>query len=174
MFGEVTYGELPYSDLITVRNYSKTLTSTITTTGSIIKETNKILIGSVTPFGIMNTVVMFILSISGSTTISSTLSKMTLKVLESSITSAGSIAKRIPKSLSSVITLTGSIVKNVNTFMFGSITPSSVLQKGLLLLQNTVGVITASGIGSGVKLAIPAIIRIVRHGLQLILGTQKR
>jgi len=152
-----------------------TLLGSITGGGLVSKLTSKSFTGSIISSSILTITSVFLSSLLGSITVIGATSKVTIKFITGSITVIGNIFRLIPMLLTGTLTPIGNVFKKTIISLFGSVTITSILSKSLNILQGTAGSITSSGTAVGVILGIPsAVVRRIRHGLQLILGTQKR
>lgn len=145
--------------------YFVAVAGAITATGSLVKKIGKSLLGSSTGVGIeakltrksaftgsstptggVSFGVALTQFISGSSTASGALVKLTRKGLVGAITATGAVVKKTTKAFSGSITATGGIVRKAITKSFaGAITATGAIASSYRVLQSIAGSATASG-----------------------------
>jgi hypothetical protein len=126
-----------------IKQAQKNLTSTITAVGVLLKQINMNLASSITPAGVLTIAKIILKSFSSTIGISGTLIKQVQKQLNSSVTPAGTLIKQVQKPLTSSITPAGTLAKQPQKSFTSSITPSGTIKRQINKQLNST--ITAAG-----------------------------
>jgi len=135
----------------------KVLAGSITPTGALIKQTQKILTGTLTLSGTLVNQTQKILA--GALTIAGTLVKQTEKILTGTLTSSGSLLKQTQKVLAGTLTLSGALLKQTQKILAGNLTLTGTL------IKQTQKVLagTLTSFGTLVSVYIPAAIAVAAN-----------
>jgi hypothetical protein len=148
--------------------YTQDVDGTLTSSGSLVKQTGKILAGTMSSTGLLVKQTGKILA--GSMASSGAIQKQTGKVLAGSMASSGAIVKQTQKPLSGSMASSGALVKQTQKVLGGTLTSAGALVKqaqkvlagaltssGLLVKQTNkilAGTLTSSGALTAFKVAL--------------------
>jgi hypothetical protein len=105
-----------------VRRTNKVLAGTLTTSGTDAKRTGKAQAGALTPSGVLVSIKIFVLALAGTMTTAGTLVLRTNKTLTGALTSAGALLKQTSKTQAGTITPAGALVKRTLKALAGALT----------------------------------------------------
>ena len=132
--------------------YTKSLGGVLTPSGSLVKQTQKIFLGSTTTVGALFK--QTAKSYSGSATPAGALTKQAGKAVSGSSTPAGTITKQTSKPLAGTSTAAGALNKQTTKSFAGSTTPSGVASTMILFTAAISGSITVAGALSRMTLKV--------------------
>lgn len=126
-----------------IKQTNKVLAGGLTPAGSLFKQTSKTLTGGVTPAGALfkQTNKTF----TGGLTPSGTLVKQTNKVLAGGLTPSGTLVRQTEKALGGTVTPTGTLVKQTQKTLTGGVTPTGQLFASIVFVKLLSGVLTFAG-----------------------------
>lgn len=111
--------------LTTAWEYRQTVAGTLTSTGAVVKRTNKTLAGTLTSAGAV--VKRTARALAGTLTSAGAVVKQTGKTLAGAVASAGVVTKRTGKVLAGELTSAGSVAKRTSKALAGALTSSGTL-----------------------------------------------
>jgi hypothetical protein len=123
--------------------FFQSIAGTMTSSGGLVIQTQKVISGSLTSAGAIQKQTGKV--VSGALTPSGALQKQTGKVLSGALASAGAIVKQAGKVLSGALTSAGGLVKQTNKVLAGTLTSSGTLTAFKVALISLSGTLNMSG-----------------------------
>lgn len=114
-----------------LKQTQRSLAGSVATAGTLLKQTYRALTGAVTSSGALSAVKTALLALTGAVTISGTLVKQTQRSLTGSIATAGTLLKQTLRSLTGAVTSSGAlaVVKTALLSLTGAVSSSGTLIK---------------------------------------------
>lgn len=123
--------------------YSQSVAGTLTSSGALVNQTQKVLAGSLSSGGALTNQTQKPLA--GTMTSSGALVKQTQKVLAGALSSVGALVNQAQKVLAGAMSSVGALVKQTRTSASGTLTSSGVMAATKVALVSIGGTLTSSG-----------------------------
>lgn len=161
---------LPLEYTVGGTTYFQSIAGSSTSTGALVKQTNKIVSGSTTGTGALSSQAILTALVTGSITAVGAIRKGIKKAVTGSLTTSGAIAKKTSRLITSSITSAGSLIKKTFRILAGSTTATGEPNPSFLSFQSIAGSITATGVVAGVIV----ILKTARSSASMAVTAMKR
>lgn len=125
------------------KDTAKNQAGTLTSAGELLKTTSKAFTGALTSSGALTTIKTFVLSLSGTLTSSGALVRDTYKSLAGTLSPAGALSKLVSKLFSGTLTSSGALAKETQKPLTGTLTSSGTITR--LTAKVLSGTLTPAG-----------------------------